>query len=123
MHIFEDAECICAYLIDLPEDIEISPILISLAFIRTSWERTNDDQNEKEDSNWAKWLPKKKREQVERVLNIKLAAMQSRSLKLYFVTFKRIGHGLSPTKSRYFTMKDDVLGRSCSALPADVPKG
>ena len=47
----------------------------------------NDDQNEKEDNNWAKRLPKKKREQVERVLNIKLAAMQSRSLKLYFVTF------------------------------------
>ena len=36
---------------------------------------------------------------------------------------KRIGHGLSPRKSRYFTMKYDVLGRSCSALPTDVPKG
>ena len=81
-----------AYLIDLPEDIEISPILISLAFIRTNWEKTNDDQNEKEDNNWAKRLPKKKRQQVERVLNTKLAAMQSRSLKLYFVKWEGLSN-------------------------------
>jgi len=37
--------------------------------------------------------------------------------------YKGIGYCLSPKKARYFAMKDEVMGRSCSALPTDVPKG
>ena len=37
--------------------------------------------------------------------------------------YKGIGNGLSPKKTRYFTMKNiEVMARSGSALPPDVPK-
>ena len=35
-----------------------------------------------------------------------------------------IGHGFSPMKTRYFTIKNEVMARSCSdQLSTDIPKG
>ncbi|KAH9307595.1 hypothetical protein KI387_035506, partial [Taxus chinensis] len=36
---------------------------------------------------------------------------------------KAVGYALSPKSRRYFTFEDEIKGRSCSALPVDVPKG
>jgi len=56
------------YLIELSEDLDISPVF-NAADLHSHSAGTNDDwmneQNEKENSNWTKHLPKKKREQVE----------------------------------------------------------
>ncbi|XP_057819707.2 protein SMALL AUXIN UP-REGULATED RNA 51 [Cryptomeria japonica] len=36
---------------------------------------------------------------------------------------KAIGYDLVPKSRRYFAFEDEMMGRSCSALPLDVPKG
>ena len=38
--------------------------------------------------------------------------------------YRSIGYTpLSAKKTQYFVMEDEAMGRSCSALPTDVPKG
>ncbi|GLJ24095.1 hypothetical protein SUGI_0459460 [Cryptomeria japonica] len=36
---------------------------------------------------------------------------------------KAIGYNLTPKSRRYYAFEDEMMGRSCSALPLDVPKG
>jgi len=38
-------------------------------------------------------------------------------------SYKATGYALSAKKTRYFVMDDEAMGRSCCALPLDVPKG
>jgi len=46
-----------------------------------------------------------------------------RAFRKFLNGYKGIGCAVSETKARYFTIADDVVGRSFSALPTDVPKG
>ncbi|XP_057819810.2 auxin-responsive protein SAUR50 [Cryptomeria japonica] len=41
----------------------------------------------------------------------------------FFKAHKAVGYNLSPKSRRYFAFEDEMIGRSCSALPLDVPKG
>ncbi|XP_057819821.1 auxin-induced protein 15A-like [Cryptomeria japonica] len=36
---------------------------------------------------------------------------------------KAVGHVLTSKKTRYFSFRDKLMGKSCGALPTDVPKG
>lgn len=37
--------------------------------------------------------------------------------------YKAAGYALSAKKTQYFVMRDEDMGKSCRALPLDVPKG
>jgi len=47
-----------------------------------------EEHNEKVNNLWRKQFPKKKREQVEQILDTKLVATRSKSYKLYFIKWK-----------------------------------
>ncbi|GLJ24057.1 hypothetical protein SUGI_0458680 [Cryptomeria japonica] len=46
-----------------------------------------------------------------------------RALCKFADAHKAVGSALSPKSLRYFSFKDEIMGRSCGALPTDVPKG
>ncbi|GLJ24081.1 hypothetical protein SUGI_0459290 [Cryptomeria japonica] len=46
-----------------------------------------------------------------------------RAVSRFVNAHKTVGYGLSRRRRRYFTSEDMFMGRSCGALPSDVPKG
>ncbi|KAH9307600.1 hypothetical protein KI387_035511, partial [Taxus chinensis] len=46
-----------------------------------------------------------------------------RGLSRFVNAHKAVRYGLVTKSKRYFSFEDEVMGRSCSALPTDVPKG
>jgi hypothetical protein len=66
-------------LIDMLEDLDISPIFnvfdLHSHFVGTNYDQIDNDHNEEE--NWTHHLPKKKRKQIERVLESKLFGTHS----------------------------------------------
>jgi hypothetical protein len=107
-----------AYLIDLLEDLDISPIFnvvdLHSHSVGTNDDQMDDDQNEKED-NWTQHLPKKKRKQVERVLDTKLFATRSKSYKLYFVKWEGL-----PNSYNNWIIETDLLKYNRIATPSDL---
>ena len=111
-----------AYLMDLLEELDISPVfnVVDLYSLSTesnkeaNEDRSINDQHDK-GGDWTKLLPKKKREKVERVLDTKLAATHSKAYKLYLVKWEGL-----PDSYNSWIMKAELLKHNREVTAGDL---
>ncbi|XP_057819802.1 protein SMALL AUXIN UP-REGULATED RNA 10-like [Cryptomeria japonica] len=61
--------------------------------------------------------------QVREIPKVLIVKYIIRVLCRFAKAYKVVGHVLSSKSTRYFSFGDEFIGKSCSSLPTDVPKG